>query len=270
MRRAIILSIIAMVLLSTCGAVAAQGEDNSASLKELIARMDSAVVSLRKGENSGAVNLISEASGIYSEKFSSRVAGVDNELDNRIRTDFISLSASPTEENIFALRSAVLGGAGKIGVYLPITHGLSLFIILAISIIISLLVTLLNRKMVNWNLVREAKAKLREFQEQYKEASRKKNLKLMHQLQQKQAEVMRLQGDVVKQTMKPTLIYMLPLMMVWVLLMGTYSGWVVAWLPFGRIDIPFLGPVVAFGVGWWYFITYLGFSQVFRKILIRD
>jgi len=272
--KAVLVSVFVTMLMVVAigGTVAAQGENDDSSLKDLVCKIDYSISSLRKGDNSGAMALISSASALYNEKFNSRVAEKDNELDNRIRTAFQNLSSSLSEENqpqIFQLRSDVLAGAEKIGVSISPFYGLSMFIILFISIVVSFLVTLLNKKMVNWKLVREARIKLAEFQEQYKEASRKKDMKLMHKLQLKQGEIMRLQGDVMKQTMKPTLIYMIPLFVLWYLLLGAYSGWVVAWLPF-RVDLPFLGPIVVFGVGWWYFITYLGFSQIFRKIIIRD
>jgi len=270
MRRLIITALAAMLLLSAAGGIAS-AQDDSSSLKELINRIDASISSLRKGDTTGAASLISSAQTIYTENFGTRLAEKDNELDNRIRTAFQGLSSVTAENQIqlFRLRSDLLAGAEKLGVGLSPFYSLSMFVILCISIIVSLLVTLGGRRMINWRLVREARAKLAEFQQEYREATRKKDAKLMHKLQLKQVEIMRLQGEVMRQTMKPTLVYMIPLFVLWVLLIGAYSGWVVAWLPF-RVDLPFIGPLVVFGVGWWYFITYLGFSQVFRKILIRD
>jgi uncharacterized membrane protein (DUF106 family) len=63
---------------------------------------------------------------------------------------------------------------------------------------------------------------------------------------------------------------MVPLFVLWIALGQIFKGWVVAWLPFIRIDLPFIGPLVVFGVGWWYFLTYLGFSQILRKVIIGD
>ncbi|MEM2874945.1 MAG: EMC3/TMCO1 family protein [Candidatus Hadarchaeales archaeon] len=273
MRNALILAFSAALLLSfTAGTVIAQSGDDTASLTELIKRIDTSIASFRRGDISGATGALSSASDLYSEKFSGRVAEKDNEIDNRIRAAFADGSSYFTEENLvrlFDLRSDVILAVGKIGVTLPPIYELSMLIILGVSMVVSFLVTLLNRRMVNWRLVREARARLSEFQEEYREASRKKDAKLMHKLQLRQAEVMRLQSEVMKQTMKPTLVYMIPLFVLWYILLSAYSGWVVAWLPF-RIDLPFLGPVAVFGVGLWYFITYLGFSQVFRKIMIRD
>lgn len=163
----------------------------------------------------------------------------------------------------------MLRAASLIGVYLPPLYAYSLFIILGIAVVVSLLVTLLNKRLVNWDLVKESKSKIAEFQKELREARSKRDMKQLHKIQQRQGEIVKLQGQMFKQTLKPTIIYLIPLMLLWIILLNVYSGWVVAWLPFS-IDLPFFGRLVAFGVGWWYFISYLGFSQIFRKVLIGD
>ncbi len=250
------------------GVVTAQGGDDQPNLALLVNKLDTSISSLRKGDDSGA--LLSEASTIYNENFSPLVENrSDNELNTKIVQAFTSLTDNPTEENIFALRSDVLRAASLIGVYLPPLYAYSLFIVLGISVIVSLLITLLTKRLVNWEFVRDAKAKTSEFQKELYEAKSKKDMKQLHKIQQRQAEITKLQGKMFSQTLKPTIIYMIPMMLLWYMLIGAYGGWAIAWLPF-RIDLPIFGPLVAFGVGWWYFITYLGFSQIFRKILIRD
>lgn len=264
-----VLLIVAALSLSILGAgsVQAQEENDQANLATLVNTLDTSISSLRKGE--GARELIEQASDDYDNYFSSRVATVDNSLDNKIRNAFISLKENPVEGDIFALRSDVLRAASLIGISLPPLYAYSLFIILGIGVVVSLLVTLLNKRLVNWDLVRENKAKVAEFQKELREARSKKDMKQMHKLQQRQSEIVKLQGAMFKQTFKPMIIYLIPLLLIWTILLNVFSGWVVAWLPF-RIDLPIFGSMVAFGVGWWYFIIYLGFSQIFRKILIRD
>lgn len=251
----------------SAGIVAAQAGDDQPNLALLVNKLDTSISSLRKGDDSGA--LLSEASTLYSENFAPLVENIDNELNTGINGAFDSLKDNPTEENIFALRSDVLRAASLIGVYLPPLYAYSLFIVLGISVIVSLLITLLTKRLVNWEFVRDAKAKTSEFQKELYEAKSKKDVKQLHKIQQRQAEITKLQGKMFSQTLKPTIIYMIPMMLLWYMLIGAYGGWAIAWLPF-RIDLPIFGPLVAFGVGWWYFITYLGFSQIFRKILIRD
>lgn len=251
----------------SAGIVTAQAGDDQPDLALLVNKLDTSISSLRKGDDSGA--LLSEASTLYSENFAPLVENRDNELNTRINGAFDSLKDNPVEENIFLLRADVLRAASLIGVSLPPLYAYSLFIILGVGVAVSLLVTLLNKRMVNWDMVRRNKAEIAKFQKEYREASSKKDMKQLHKLQQRQSEIMKLQGQMFTQTLKPTIIYIVPLLLLWMVLTNIYSGWVVAWLPFG-IDLPILGRLVAFGVGWWYFITYLGSSQIFRKILIRD
>jgi uncharacterized membrane protein (DUF106 family) len=143
-------------------------------------------------------------------------------------------------------------------------------VILAVAIAVAYLVTLLTKRMVNWALVKENKQKVDEYYKEYREATRSRDMKAMHKIKQRQSEIMKLQNQNMMQTLKPTIVYFVPLIILWVTLTGYFSGWVVAWMPFIRIDLPFLGPLVTFGVGWWYFLTYLGFSQIFRKMIIGD
>lgn len=270
-KKIIVLLIVAALSVSilSAGGVRAQGENDQAALTLVVNLLDTSISSLRKGSPGSAGTLVGQASDNYDNNFSSRVAAVENSLDNRIRTAFDSLKTNPVEENLFVLKGDVLRAAGSIGISLPPFYAYSMFIVLAVGVVVSLLITLLTKRLVNWDRVRENKAKISEFMKEYREAQSKRDMKQLHKLQQRQGEIRSLQGQVFAATMKPTIIYIIPMMLLYSLLNVAYSGWVIAWLPF-RIDLPVLGPLVAFGVGLWYFITYLGFSQIFRKILIRD
>ncbi len=256
----LIVAALSLSILST-GSVRAQGENAQATVTTLVRTLDTSISSLRRGDNEGAKSLIGQASDDYDNYLS---PGVENSLDNKIKTAFTLLKENPVEENIFALKATIL----QIG-SLPPLYAYSLFIILGVGMIVSLLATLLNKRMVNWNLVRKNKAEIAKYQKELREAMKKRDAKEVHKLQQRRKEISKLQGEMFSQTFKPTIVYIIPMMAIYLLLFNFYSGWVVAWLPFS-IDIPFLGRLVAFGVGLWYFITSFGFSQIFRKIMIRD
>jgi uncharacterized membrane protein (DUF106 family) len=243
------------------GSVQAQGENNQTTVVTLVKTLDTSISSLRKGDNDGAKSLIGQASDEYDNHFS---PGVENSLDSRIKTAFLSLKDNPVEENIFALRATILQAAP-----LPPLYAYSMFIILGVAVVVSLFLTLLNKRMVNWDLVRKNKAEISKYQKELREAMKKKDAKEVHKLQQRRGEITKLSGEMTKQTFKPMIVYLVPMMLIWSFLISLYSGWVVAWLPFS-IDLPFFGRLVAFGVGWWYIIASMGFSQIFRKILIRD
>jgi len=251
------------------GSVQAQGENDQPNLTSLINKLDISISSLRKGSSDGASTLLSGASTIYENSFSPSVETKDNALNIRINQSFTSLAKNPAEENIFALRTDVLRAAGLVGVSLPPLYAYSLFIILGVGVMVSLFSTLMSKRLVNWDMVRKNKAEISKFQKELREAMRKKDAKEVHKIQQRQGEITKLQGEMFKQTLKPTIILTIPLLFVYFILINVYSGWVVAWLPFS-IDLPFFGRLVAFGYGWWYILTSIGFSQIFRKIMIRD
>ncbi len=264
----LILATFFMPVIST-GVAQAQGTDNQTALKELLNRLDTSITSFRKGDIDEAKGLIADAYSNYNENFKSDVQAKDSALHDKIDNSFTSLNQTPIEADIFALKSDVSRAASLIGVSLSPIYAYSMFIIIGVAAVVSLLITLLTKRLVNWDKVRERKAKVSEFMKEYRDATSKRDMKRLHKLQPRQAEIRTLQGQVFSATLKPTIIYMIPLMLIWFLLTGAYSGWVVAWAPFS-IDLPIFGRLVAFGVGWWYFLTYLGFSQIFRKILIRD
>ncbi len=261
------LSIVVIALVLGAVAYQAPAALNQGDLERIVKALDGAVVSIRKGEL--ATTQITEASKTYDNKFSG-LAAVDNELHATITNDFISVATSTTENSILALKANVLTGAGKLGMSLSSLHSYAILYVFIISLAISLGVTLVLKKTVNWKLVNESKVRLKALQDEYNDARRKKDMKKLNKLNQNQQEIKRLSGIVMSQTMKPTFYYMIPLLLLWMLVLGPiYGGWVVALLPF-RVDLPIFGTLVAFGVGWWYLITMMGFSSILKSILIPE
>jgi uncharacterized membrane protein (DUF106 family) len=262
------LVVIAMlILLVSVAASPIQAQDNQRKLEDIVRALDSAVVENRKGNREAAIQSIQSAKTIYENIFS---ADVDNATDNKIRDAFTSVIANPAEGNILALKADILAAVGELGVFISPLHAYSLFFILLLSMGVSFFVTLVNKRTVNWELVRSHKAKISEFMKEYRDAMRKQDRKRMHKLEERRREIQRLQGELMSQQLKPTLYYIIPLMLIWMFVLGpVFGGWVVAWLPF-RIDLPIYGPLVAFGPGWWYIITFFGFSTIFRALMIPE
>ncbi len=275
MRKKIIVFLLMAAFLAPvigAGLVQAQGEDSQTALKKMLNDFDTSITCLRRRDIDDAKELISDARSNYNENFS--VENDKPDLHSEITQAFDSLSenlSQADEENVFALRAKVSQAASLKGVSLSPLYAHSMFIILGITAVASLIITLLTKRLVNWDQVRESKAKISEYLKELRAAQSKRDMKQIHKLQQRQAEIRKLQGQVFGATLKPTIIYIIPMILLFYTLTGMYSGWVVAWSPF-NISIPILAPegLVAFGVGWWYILTYLGFSQIFRKILIRD
>lgn len=272
MRRVLVCPLIAVLLLASFAMIVGAGEDGNEqqTYKKLLQTIDDSIRSLRQG-GSASGNL-SQAQKLYNNLVENK--NFDNsseliEINNRITQAFNSLQQSATEENIRALRSDITLMASELGIGLSPIYEYALFVIFGIGIFVSLIITLITRRVVNWERMRQIKAEVSEFQKKLRDARSKQDMKSMHKLQQDQQRIMALQGQVMKENFKPTLFYIVPYLIFWFILSGIYGGWVVAWLPF-RLDLPFFGKWVSCGFLSWYILTYFGFSQIWRKLLIRD
>ncbi len=251
------------------GLVQAQDQANSEDLFSVLNKLDIAASSLRKGDADSAKASMNAAFLVYENKFSPEVTEVDVTLDNQIIDDFTVYSQSPTEADILSLRSEVSRAAELIGVELSPLFQYAIFLVIGLSFAVALFTTLVSKKMVDWKQFKESKTKISEYNKELREAQRKRDMKQVYKLQQRQSEIMKLNSAMMSQNMKPTLIIMVVLLPMWFFISGIFHGWVVAWLPF-NLDLPFVGKLVVFGMGWWYFLNSLAFSQILRKILIGD
>ncbi len=259
-------AVLAIVLIIPLLPVAAAQQADSGDLEAIVKTLDSAVVALRKG--GGAGSLISNAKSVYAEKFAA-VENIDNELHQRILSSFDSVSQSPSEENIFALKRDVIEAAGLLGISVSPLYSYAIFIIAGITFLLSLGITLLNKRVVNWELVNRYRAEVSQFMKEYREILRRQDRKKLHKLEPRLKEIQQKNMVVMTETMKPAFYYFIPLMVLWYLLAGTFRGWVVAWLPFS-IPLPIYGQWVACGFGWWYLLTFLMFSTVLRALLLPE
>lgn len=272
MRRKLICPLIAVLLLASFATIASAEEagDEQGTYKKLLQRIDGSIVALRHGGS--ASGGLSEAQELYenlveNENFDDRPGLL--EIDNRITQAFSSLQQEATEENIRDLRSDISLIAGELGIGLPFHFEHALFVILGIGILVALLVTLISRRVVNWERMKQIKAEVSAFQQELRDARSKQDMKRLYKLQQDQKRIMALQGQMMKENFKPMLFYIVPYFIFWFILSGIFSGWVVAWLPF-RLDLPFFGKWASCGFLSWYLLSYFGFSQIWRKILIRE
>ena len=275
MRRILVCPLIAFLLLASFVTVvgAEEAGDEQGTYKKLLQTIDGSIVSLRHGGS--ASGGLSQAQTLYDnlvgpyrgDNFDDRLELI--EIDNLITKAFSSLQQSATEGDIRDLRSDISLIAGELGIGLPFHFEHALFVILVIGMLVALLVTLISRRVVNWERMRQIKAEVSAFQQELRDARSKQDMKRLYKLQQDQKRIMSLQGSMMKENFKPMLFYIVPYFIFWFVLSGIFSGWVVAWLPF-RLDIPFFGKWASCGFLSWYLLTYFGSSQIWRKMLIRE
>ncbi|MEM3401912.1 MAG: EMC3/TMCO1 family protein [Candidatus Hadarchaeales archaeon] len=257
------LAIAVVLILVAAYAVQATAGEKTRNLERIIAGIDSKVREMRiNRETTGTVSHIADL-------FKSTFSEYENDNPDLYSSIVAAFGETQSEENIFILRNNILAFAASSGISLTFVRQHSLLIVFFISALTSLTVTLFTREKVDWRMVGEYRAKISAFAKEYRDAARKGDKKRMMKLSERMGEINRMQSVVMVQTMKPTLYYFVPLIVLWYILLSMFSGWVFAFLPF-RLDLPFVGPLVTFGVGWWYFITYLGCSTFFRGLLIRE
>ena len=275
MRWILICPLIAVLLLASFATIVGAGAgDEREAYKELLQTLDGSIITLRHG---GSVDL-SHAQTLYSNLVGphrdENFKNFDNpseliKIDNQITQTFLSLPELANEENIRALRSDISLMASKLGIKISPIFEHALFVIAGIGALVAFLITLVTWRVVNWERVRQIKAEVSAFQKELREAQSKRDMKRVYKLQQGQKRIFSLQGEMMRETFKPTIFYIVPYFIFWYLLSHIYKGWVIAWLPFS-LPLPFFGTLVSCGFLSWFLITYFGFSQIWRKLLIRD
>jgi uncharacterized membrane protein (DUF106 family) len=266
-----ILILVALLSAGLTGAVLAQQTtaENRDIVWKILNGLDGSIHAVRKGDTTGAQASLSFAGTLYIENISPGVQNVDNALDNRITQSFNSVYSSPSEDDIRTLRADVSLAASKIGASVSPVYSQAIFVILAIAIVFSLIITLITKRVVDWPKVKAARKEMDDWRKQMMDAQRKKDMKRLYKLQQDQKRIMGLQGQMMMSSFKPAIFYIVPYFILWIWLSGLYKGWVVGWLPFS-LPLPYFGTMISLGFLSWFLISYFGFSQIWRKLLIGD
>lgn len=249
------------------GAVGRGGASEQKNYRDLLQSLDGSIVSLRHGRSIS----LSDAQTLYTTLVEPYGGEIENrpeltELNTRIMDAF---GRSRTEEEIRSLRSDISTMMSELGIGLSPIYEYSVFVILGIGMVVSLLITLLNRRLVNWERIRQIKAEVAAFQKELREAQTRRDPRRIHKLQMDQKRILSLQGEMMRERAKPTFFFAALYFVFWVILGRIYSGWVVAWLPF-RLTLPFFGLWASCGFLSWYLLTYFGFSQIWWKLFIRE
>lgn len=144
---------------------------------------------------------------------------------------------------------------------LPINPPAGTLFILLISLCISLTSALLNRFLVDMSLVRSYNQEVKSWWNEFNEAKRKNDRKLMAKLNRTKAEIDKAQLKVTKQRLKITAITFVPFALIFFIFSAVYSNTIVAVLPF---ELPFVGQQLTFY--WWYVICSFSTSIPLMKL----
>lgn len=127
----------------------------------------------------------------------------------------------------------------------------STLFIFGLTIAITLLTIAANRLLTDVNQLREYEIEIRRHMKELTEARSKKDKRAVSKLERKEPRIKSIQSIVAKQRSKVSLIFMVPLLLLYVILGAIYSTNPVAILPF---DAPLIG--YKLGFSWWYLICY--------------
>jgi uncharacterized membrane protein (DUF106 family) len=148
----------------------------------------------------------------------------------------------------------------------------STIFMLVLAALISLLTTLVNRLLTNPEKSKMWRKEVADWNRELRDAQRAKDKKTVDKLMRKQKYIMNLQSKMMWQSMKVSLLFLIPLLLMWSFLGGFYAGRPVAYMPGIGSDLPL--PVFSNSLIWWYLLCSMlfgtAFSHVFKLIEVSD
>jgi len=241
-------------------------------LRGTVNSIDSSIQAVKLGEIDSAKKALTSAKTHYqNEDLRPKVQAAAQELDDRVMSAFDSLGAAAPEdfkvENLKALRSDVLSASGAAGIWLSPLYQHAALVIVVAAAILALLITLLSKQVIDWPRLKAAREEFKALGKEIMAATRRGDVKQVHKLQPRYRQ---LSKEVMWASFKQMFLPLISYFVAWHVLPAIYTGWVVAWLPFGPAKWPLFGTVVSVGSFWWFILTYSGFSVVWRQLLIGE
>jgi len=136
--------------------------------------------------------------------------------------------------------------------------------IFSLAALISLLTTFVNRLLTNPEQSRSARREVGEWNKELRQAQRDKDKKTIEKLMKKQQYMMQLQTKMMWQSMKVSLLFIVPLFLMWSVLGSFYSGLAIAYLPGIGPTLPI--PIFSSSLIWWYLLCSLLFGTTFSHV----
>jgi uncharacterized membrane protein (DUF106 family) len=137
-----------------------------------------------------------------------------------------------------------------------------------LAALISLLTSLTNRLLTNPEKSKAWRKEIADWNKEFREAKRSGDNKRLDKVTKKQKQILQLQSKMTWQSMKVTLIFFVPLILIWQLLGGFFSR---AGQPLAIAYFPGVGPILPiplFNVSliWWYLLCSMMFGTIFSHV----
>ncbi|MEM3442738.1 MAG: EMC3/TMCO1 family protein [Candidatus Bathyarchaeia archaeon] len=148
----------------------------------------------------------------------------------------------------------------------PTSIPYSTIFIFLLAATISFLMTLVNRLLTNPENTKAWRKEVMDWQQELRKAQKSGDKKTVEKLMKKQKQILQLQSKMMWQSMKVTLLFFIPLIVMWQILGGFYGATSIAYFPgIGSvISIPLFGNL--FSLFWWYMLCSLLFSTLFSHL----
>jgi len=156
-----------------------------------------------------------------------------------------------------------------------VTNAHPMWVVTISGIILGAFFTLVNHILIDQEKMKKLQKMSREFQKEWKEAQKAKDEKKLRKLQQKQLELLRLQNEVMKDSMFKPMLFTMPIFFI-------FFGWMRRWYvetaivksPFNFFLFDWFhrfyhSSLQANELGYigWYILTSMIVGQVLRKLL---
>jgi uncharacterized membrane protein (DUF106 family) len=137
--------------------------------------------------------------------------------------------------------------------------------IFGLAALVSLLTTSVNRLLTNPEQAKSARKEISEWNRELRQAQRDKDKKVVEKLMKKQQHIMQLQSKMLWQSMKVSLLFLVPLFLMWSVLGPFYSGHAIAYLPGVGANLPL--PIFSSSLIWWYLLCSILCGTVLSHVL---
>jgi uncharacterized membrane protein (DUF106 family) len=142
--------------------------------------------------------------------------------------------------------------------------------IFALAALVSLLTTLVNRRFTNPEKSRAWRKEIADWSKELRTAQRSNDKKAVAKAMKNQQHIMQLQSKMMWQSMKVSLLFIVPLFIMWQVLGGFYTYTVngqtapmpLAYFPGIGSNLPL--PIFNYSLIWWYLICSLLFGTLFQ------
>lgn len=141
--------------------------------------------------------------------------------------------------------------------------GSTLFIFF-LAVTVTFFMTLANRLLTDPEKLKAWRKEIAEYYEQFREAQKKGNKKQIDKLMKKQQYILQLNAKISLQSTKVTMLFIIPLMIVWSFLGGIYVKAEIAYFPGVGWNLPI--PVFGSSLFWWYMLCSMLFGTLFSHL----